>query len=765
MTTLVDENINTIVSLLSKLNNKKNINLLKYNIANYDRIMHFEIDTYPVKIITDFDKKCYAECSIESIKSIYNIFNLIMIFKDKTPKNILEELSKLVSSWNGKAILTQEDAFVSLSLEKKKPIFDPFHITHIIDEYCKYIIDFKQLGTHFDKTLEMNKEKIINEKIPKELLLSPNQIKQLIINEIKKVNRNKSYEHYIVPDEINPYSLCIRLKYNKESIIQKKFKKIDCEYMEIKFILDPKMYPYMPPKLEYVKPRIKPQLLISLLNLDILNITNWNYTITLDYIIPKLASEIELKGVDYIVEEESKYMDELLEYSLIKLAIHTKETLENSFKINIDVPKIKNSIETNSKYWKSGTGYGNDELQIWDIKSYIEEQEVLNDELLVIISSINKMITMDNYMIVLNSVLLTYIIKQIKGISMLELDKNKKLYSTMFNSLAHMIDKPMNQSTLNMISMGTRNILEEIGLIFKNSNTLLEDEEMLQIYCVADWYSSKYIEPIKEIIISTDIKEQYCMIMKKLQYGAYILPSEHRFAMNKNEKSNQKAILRILSELSSFKTGLPLNWESTIWTRVPKDNVNLFSFMISGPKDTPYENGLFEFHAYLPPDYPATVPKVLLHTTGNNTVRFNPNLYDSGKVCLSLLGTWAGQAGESWNPKASTFLQVMISIQSLILVEQPYFNEPGWEREMHTPKGKLNSDNYNEEKQPHTINLGMINMIKNPPNGFEEVVYNHFRMKRDEIINRTLIWEQNAKKNGNIIKNYRNELILLLKDL
>ena len=29
-------------------------------------------------------------------------------------------------------------------------------------------------------------------------------------------------------------------------------------------------------------------------------------------------------------------------------------------------------------------------------------------------------------------------------------------------------------------------------------------------------------------------------------------------------------------------------------------------------------------------------------TTGGNKVRFNPNLYDSGKVCLSLLGTWSG---------------------------------------------------------------------------------------------------------------------------
>ena len=67
-------------------------------------------------------------------------------------------------------------------------------------------------------------------------------------------------------------------------------------------------------------------------------------------------------------------------------------------------------------------------------------------------------------------------------------------------------------------------------------------------------------------------------------------------------------------------------------------------------------------------------------TTGGGTVRFNPNLYNCGKVCLSLLGTWSGQDGETWNKDTSTFLQVLVSIQSLILVEDPYFNEPGWER-------------------------------------------------------------------------------------
>jgi baculoviral IAP repeat-containing protein 6 len=285
------------------------------------------------------------------------------------------------------------------------------------------------------------------------------------------------------------------------------------------------------------------------------------------------------------------------------------------------------------------------------------------------------------------------------------------------------------------------------------------------VYCTTDSYLSKYQEPIKPLLISNNIKEEYCHIMKNLQFGTFDIPSVHRFYKVIKYKPEQKALMRILSEVTSFKSGLPLNWESTIWIRVSRNNINIVTFLISGPKDTPYENGLFEFHAYFPPDYPNSPPKVLLHTTGNDTVRFNPNLYNCGKVCLSLLGTWNGQEGEKWNAKTSTFLQVMVSIQSLILVELPYFNEPGWEREMGTSAGKTNSALYNESKKPYTIKLAMTEMIKNPPSGFEQVIKEHFKMKKEEIINRTLIWEQNTINSNNLAKiiENRKELIETLE--
>ena len=81
--------------------------------------------------------------------------------------------------------------------------------------------------------------------------------------------------------------------------------------------------------------------------------------------------------------------------------------------------------------------------------------------------------------------------------------------------------------------------------------------------------------------------------------------------------------------------------------------------LITGPSDTPYANGCFEFDVYFPQDYPNSPPLVNLETTGNRTVRFNPNLYNDGKVCLSVLNTWHGRPEEKWNSQTSSFLQVV----------------------------------------------------------------------------------------------------------
>lgn len=83
-------------------------------------------------------------------------------------------------------------------------------------------------------------------------------------------------------------------------------------------------------------------------------------------------------------------------------------------------------------------------------------------------------------------------------------------------------------------------------------------------------------------------------------------------------------------------------------------------------------NGLFEFDIFCPSNFPNEPIKVNFQTTGGGAYRFNPNLYDTGHVCLSLLNTWEG---ERWNPQTSSILQVSflpysVSIQYIQMIQK-----------------------------------------------------------------------------------------------
>ena len=691
---------------MNMFNRDENLKLLKYINNESYIIIHLEIYTFPVKIITDFENYCMAESVIQDIG--LDNFNLAISFTNKKIISIIKELDK--------NIIIEDIVKVEMN--------DSFHIYQKIDKYDKTQINYDEL-----KKIFMSKINIFFKKM-NDFLLSPEQIINLIINEIKKVNSNKNYKHSITIDETDIFSLIIHLELNEIQI-------------EIRLILDPSFYPFIPPILVYIKPKIKLELLFSIINLDILILQNWCPTITLEYLITNLAEQLKPIIKDYILDKT--YND--FEYELMNLAVITKNKIDNKVNIIIPIPK---QLKTNNivNYWKSGTGYGgsNNNINGWSIQKYIQDQEYINKKLSKSLNKIKELITPKT--IIHGTVLETYIINQTHGLTILELEKNKEIYYEIFSILDKIIFCDLLQSFINIIYDNLKNISDDKSNEFLNKIIII--------------YMKKYKVEIKKEIVIHDIKEKYCDIMKKLQFGNYEIPEYHYFYKN-NTKLNQSGIIRVLSEISSFKSVLPINWESSIWVRVSKSKFNIFSFLISGPKDTPYENGLFEFHASFSVDYPNTVPEVIIHTTDNGKFRFNPNLYANGKVCLSLLGTWSGQDEEKWNAKTSTFLQVMVSIQSLILVEKPFFNEPGYEKEMHTDKGKNNSIKYNQNIHPNTIKLGMIDMIKNPPQGFEEVVKNHFSMKKEEIINTTLLWTDQSILHKDIIKKYQQELIDLLK--
>ncbi|KAK7049543.1 hypothetical protein VNI00_005574 [Paramarasmius palmivorus] len=182
-----------------------------------------------------------------------------------------------------------------------------------------------------------------------------------------------------------------------------------------------------------------------------------------------------------------------------------------------------------------------------------------------------------------------------------------------------------------------------------------------------------------------------------------------------------KRSLAIAKELAILTMNLPVAWDSSIFLRVDESRVDIIKALITGPEGTPY---LFDI--FLGPSYNQSPPSVKYMTTNGGKFRFNPNLYADGKVCLSLLGTWSGPG---WVSGKSTLLQVLISIQSMILCEEPYLNEPGWASSGGTPQSKA----YSANVRRMVVKTAMLGNLKNPPEPFADIIRTHFRLKGKSI--------------------------------
>lgn len=722
------------------------------------------VNNNSLKIITDLDDFFVITDDLDNNK--YDLLNIELISNFKKFKwlTIFDNIYQFIENSNKK-----KDDFVKYS--------NPLNIDHPIQERTKEIIDFESIKKN-DKNVRQNV--ITNNTIPKKLLFESSKIDNMIETEILNINKNFSHPHSIVPKG-SIYKLSIRMRFIKpdvKPIFEQINKLYGYDYIEFILKLDPNMYPFLPPKLEYVRPNINNNIVCVINNLNILNLANWNPTISLEWLIISLAEKIEPLiednvNINHPLNSNPDYSFNPIEYNLIRLSKETGEsysTLEDdSVKEKLMLSYSKVNYKKNGKsdkYWKSGVGYGYDGNSNWDIKSYIKEKEIQEKNVCKILSNIKEEIenniSEENKILLEKSILPIYIRNQFRGTTLIEIEKNILLYNSILDVLSSLVNSypDFSKSVKSSIGSFLKPLNDEIEILLKTENEfdINLDTIYLRINSLAATFIVDEVKVEEEKEVSDEIKQVYVNEMKKIQFG-YVdkIGSCHYDDMVKKDNPKGTTIKRILQDISNLKQNLPLTWGSSVFVRCYKDRINCLKFMISGPDNTPYENGLFLFHAFFPSAYPDKEPKVILKTTGSGTVRFNPNLYNCGKVCLSLLGTWKGKAGESWNNE-STFLQVLVSIQSLILVENPYFNEPGWERQMNTKIGDEKSFRYNDMRRLKTAEFAINEQIQNTLSNdgeFNEIIQKHFLMKKDEIIKTLTKWVKESLK-------YKEEIITQL---
>lgn len=106
------------------------------------------------------------------------------------------------------------------------------------------------------------------------------------------------------------------------------------------------------------------------------------------------------------------------------------------------------------------------------------------------------------------------------------------------------------------------------------------------------------------------------------------------------------------------------------------DDVFRWKVMLEGPEDTLFEGGFFPCSLTFPPDYPNSPPEMTFNTPGF----WHPNVYPTGKVCISILHAPTEDqyntqepVSEKWRPILG-IEQVLLSVVSML--SEPNISSP-----------------------------------------------------------------------------------------
>eukprot|EP00898_Chlorokybus_atmophyticus_P009175 jgi/Chlat1/9259/Chrsp99S08529 len=131
---------------------------------------------------------------------------------------------------------------------------------------------------------------------------------------------------------------------------------------------------------------------------------------------------------------------------------------------------------------------------------------------------------------------------------------------------------------------------------------------------------------------------------------------------------------RLMQERKSWRKDHPFGFVARLAEEADgSQNVFKWECRIPGKKGTPWEGGSYPLTLTFTEDYPSKPPKCSFDPSF-----FHPNVYPSGKVCLSIIDEEKG-----WKPSIS-IKQILLGIQDLLsnpnpmdpAQELPYRHQP-----------------------------------------------------------------------------------------
>jgi len=193
---------------------------------------------------------------------------------------------------------------------------------------------------------------------------------------------------------------------------------------------------------------------------------------------------------------------------------------------------------------------------------------------------------------------------------------------------------------------------------------------------------------------------------------------------------SKEALRRIISDVSAIVKH-PLHDNGIYYEHDTENVLKGYILIIPQNEETPYYCGNYLFSIEFPSNHPYSPPKVTYLTNNGNT-RFHPNLYRSGKVCLSLLNTWKGEQWTSCN----TLSSVLLNLTTLFTTE-PFLHEPGITKNHESFDDYttlISYENYKTAIYDVLTTSKYLNSMSNAAEPFAKIIQTEFKKNKDVII-------------------------------
>lgn len=253
----------------------------------------------------------------------------------------------------------------------------------------------------------------------------------------------------------------------------------------------------------------------------------------------------------------------------------------------------------------------------------------------------------------------------------------------------------------------------------------------------------KFRKPELNDPVAPDPCTDYFKQMSKYRVIESTDPSNfNNFSFSQAVNLSQKALKRITKELESLRKNLPCSPEASVFLMYDSQDMGKMKVLITGPSETPYAHGFFLFDIRILENYPESPPLVMFCTAINRNFQFGPNFLKSGEICLSLINTWQGSAMERWNP-SSTLLQLLISIQSLAMGNKIIQKKSEFEKlQENSEENKM----YQIEVKYGNLKYSLLETLKNPPLGFEEIIKTQISLTKTTIEKTLTKWVKSFRR-------------------